>query len=463
MKSLNFPSMLFRQIGILGLFWLGIGHASMAQAPEVIDKVVAVVGENIVLYSEIEEQIDQMTLNDVPVNSNSRCQVLEDLMYQKLFLTQAVADSVTVSPEQVDQELERRLRYFIGQFGSEEELVSFYGKTIDEIKEDFRGDIKEQLLVQQMQQTVIGGVTVSPVEVREFYSEIPKDSIPYIDAEVMIAQIVRKPPVSNEEKDRIKAELRGFKKRVADGEDFGTLAYLYSQDPGSAMQNGELGFVNRTDLVPEFANTALSLQPGEVSDIVETQFGYHIIQMIERKGDRMNVRHILMIPQVSPKDLQKAKVWLDSIKTQIETIDTLTFAQAAIKFSDHEQTRMNGGMMINPTNATNRFDMETLGKIDRNLLFSIESMKPGDMTGPDLFQTEDGKKAYRLVQLVEYRDPHVANIRDDYNRLQQSAKRRKENLRIESWIKEHSDAAYIWVDPQYQTCPFRTKWEIAVR
>ena len=440
-----------------------VSVTAMAQG-EVIDKVVAVVGENIVLLSDVEEQIDQMTLSEMPVNENSRCEVLEDQMYQKLFLTQAKADSVTVTPEQVDQELSRRLRYFISQFGSEDELVKFYGKTIDEIKADFKDEVRDLLLIQTMQQNVVGGVKISPAEVREFYASIPKDSIPYINAEAMIAQIVRKPPISAEEEDRIKDQLRSFRKRVEDGgEDFGTLAYLYSQDPGSAMNNGELGFVDRTELVPEFANTAMALQPGEVSDIVKTQFGYHIIQLLERRGDRMNARHILLIPQVSPLDLQKAKVWLDSIKNKIETIDSLTFAQAAIKYSSDEGTRMNGGMMINPTHATNKFDMETLGQMDRNLLFTIEKLKEGEMAGPELFQSDDGKRAYRLVQLVDMTEPHVANIKDDYNRLQQSAKRKKENIQLETWIKNHSDAAYIWVDPQYQTCPFRTKWEIAVR
>lgn len=445
-----------------------LGFILMAQSvlaqPQVIDKVVAVVGENIVLLSDIEEQIDQMTLAEMKVTENSRCKVLEDLMYQKLFLTRAKADSVVVSPEQVDQELNRRLRYFIVQFGSEEELVKFYGKTLDEIKEDFRDEVQDILQIQSMQQKVVGDVKVSPAEVREFYASIPKDSIPYINAEAMIAQIVRKPPISDEEKEKIKIRLREFKKRVVEGgEDFGTLAYLYSQDPGSAMKNGELGFLDRTELVPEFANTAMGLQPGEVSDIVETQFGYHLIQMIERKGDRLNVRHILLIPQVSALDLQKAKLWLDSIKSKIDEIDTLTFSQAAIKYSDDEQTRMNGGMMINPASATNKFDMETLGQVDQNLMFTIEKLQEGDIAGPELFQTPDGKRAYRLVQLVEMSDPHVANIKDDYNRLQQSTKRRKENVRLESWLKQHADDAYIWVDPDFRSCAFETKWDIADR
>jgi len=451
-----------KKTGFTLLIFFACLQVSLAQ-PQVIDKVIAVVGEKIVLSSDIEEQIDQMTLSDMAVNENTRCEILEDQMYQKLFIERAKADSITVSPEMVEQELNRRLRFFISQIGSEEELVRFYGKTIDQIKEDFKDEVEDILLVQQMQQSVVGETKVSPVEVREFYASIPKDSIPYINSEVTMAQIVRMPPINNEEKENIKTRLRDFKKRVEGGESFGTLAYLYSQDPGSAMKNGELGFLDRTELVPEFANVAMSLQPGEVSDVVETQFGYHIIQMIERKGDRLNVRHILLIPQVSPLDLQKAKVYLDSLREQIVSIDSLTFSKAAIDYSDDKDTRMNGGEMINPTDATNRFDVESLGQIDRSLLFSVQKMKVGDMSQPELFQMQDGKKAYRLLKLIEMTEPHEANLVDDYNRIQESAVRMKENQKLEDWIQRYKHSAYVWVDDQYKECPFNTDWKIAVR
>lgn len=439
------------------------GARMQAQNDEkIIDKVVAVVGESIVLHSDLEEQVDQMSMSDLKVTENTRCELLEDMMYQKLFVNQARVDSITVSEEQVEQELSRRLRYFISQIGSEEELIKYYGKTIDEIKEDFKDEVEEILLVQQMQQTVVGTVKVSPAEVREFYASIPKDSLPYINSQVRIAHIVRRPPISQEQEEEIKERLRGFKKRVDAGEDFGTLAYLYSQDPGSAENNGELGFLDRTELVPEFANAATGLTKGQVSDIVKTEYGYHIIQMIDRKGDRINVRHILLIPQVSPADLQKAKTYLDSLKNEIGK-DSLTFARAAIKFSDDANTRMNGGEMINPADGTNLFDVEVLGQADRNLLFIIQKMKVGEIAGPELFQEPDGKRAYRLVQLMEMTKPHVANLQDDYNRLQETAKRRKENLKLEQWIEKHKDTAYIWVDTNYQTCPFQTQWTIAER
>ncbi len=461
MTNHNLHNNIFRFIALALLCWFPF--KGFSQEPVVIDKVVALVGENIVLLSDIEAQVDQMTLSDIAVTENTRCEILEDQMYQKLFLTRAAADSVVVTEDQIEQELGRRLRYFISQVGSEEELVRFYGKTLDEIKEDFRDEVKEILTIQQMQQTVTGDIRISPAEVREFYASIPKDSIPYINSEAMIAHIVRKPPISADEEDRIKTRLKEFKKRVENGEDFGTLAYLYSADPGSAMKNGELGFLDRTDLVPEFASAAMGLEKNQVSDIVQTQFGYHIIQMIDRKGDRLNVRHILLIPQVSPLDLQKAKVWLDSLKNEILTQDSLTFAQAAIKFSDDEATRMNGGMMINPMNASNKFDMQALGQIDRNLLFSIEKMKVGDIGGPDLFQTDDGKKAHRLINLVDITEPHVANVKDDYPRLMLSAKRKKENEKLEAWIEKNCNSAYVWVDPQYEACSFRSQWKITKR
>lgn len=434
-----------------------------SQNSQVIDKVIAVIGDNVILHSDIEEQVDQMTLSDMPVDENTRCELVEDLMYQKLFVNQAKSDSVEVSEEQIEQELNRRLRYFISQIGSEEELVKFYGKTIDQIKEDFKDEVEEILLIQTMQQEVIGSVRVSPVDVREFYNSIPKDSLPYINSQARVAQIVKMPPISKDEEDRLKAKLREFKKRVDGGEDFGTLAYLYSADPGSAEQNGELGMMDKADLVAEFANAATGLLPGQMSDVVKSPFGYHLIQMIERKGDRINVRHILLIPQVSPKDLQKAKVFLDSIKNQIETVDTLTFAKAALEFSTDDETRMNGGEMINPVDGTNRFELETLGQIDRSLLFTVQKLEKVEISTAELFQTIDGKRAYRLVQLKEVTKPHIANLKDDYHRLQETTKRKKENDRLEEWINEHKNSAYIWVDKVYATCPFQTKWEIAVR
>jgi peptidyl-prolyl cis-trans isomerase SurA len=430
---------------------------------QVIDKVVAVVGENIILHSDIEEQIDQMSISDVRVTPNTRCKLVEDLMYQKLFVNRAKADSLEVTDEQIEQELNRRLRYFISQIGSEEELVKFYGKTLDEIKADFRDDVKEILLIQQMQQKVVGEVKVSPLEVREFLASIPKDSIPYINAAARIAQIVILPPISKEEEKALVAQLRDFKRRVNEGEDFGTLAYLYSKDPGSAESNGELGFMSSSELVAEFANAATGLQKGEMSDVVKTQFGYHLIQMIDRKGERINVRHILLIPQVSLRDLQKAKIVLDSLKNQIESVDTLTFAKAAVKFSTDKETRMNGGEMINPADGTNLFDMETVGQYDRNLLFTIQKLKVGEVSQSELFQTQDGKRAYRLVKLEEMTKPHVANINNDYSRLQESAKRKKENTKLEEWINENKDSAYIWVDTAYATCPFATNWKLAAR
>jgi peptidyl-prolyl cis-trans isomerase SurA len=436
---------------------------AQAQDPEIIDKVIAVVGERVVLYSDIEEQIDQMTMSEIPVTENSRCEVLEDQMYQKLFVERAIEDSITVGDDMVEQELDRRLRYFIAQIGSEEELIKFYGKTIDEIKEDFRDEVKDLLLIQQMQQHVVGDVKVSPAEVREFFADIPEDSVPYINSEVMLAQLVRMPPVSEEEKTAIKNKLNGFKDRVAAGEEFGTLAYLYSQDPGSALKNGELGFMDRTELVSEFSSAAMGLQKGEVSEIVETQFGYHIIQMIDRKGDRLNVRHILIIPQVSASDLQNAKVYLDSLKNVIETNDTLTFERMAIAFSDDKDTRMNGGIMINPQDATNKFDFEVLGKMDRQLLFNVEKKEVGDLIGPDLYQTQDGKRAYRVVKIVEMTEPHVANLRDDYHRIQEGAKRKKENIELETWIQKHRNSAYVWVSDEFNSCPFKTKWVMAQR
>lgn len=460
MSNRNFHKL----FSILCLAFLAFGANSQDTTGTVIDKVVAVIGENIVLLSDIEERIDEMSLSDIPVTENTRCQILEDQMYQKLFLNRAAEDSIEVSEEQLEQELSRRMGYFIQQLGSEEALEDFYGKRVDEIKDDFRDEVEDILKIQQMQQKVVGETKVSPAEVKAFYNSIPKDSIPYINAEAEISQIVKMPPISPSEEKRIKDKLLEFKQRVEEnGEDFGTLAYLYSQDPGSAMQNGELGFIGRNELVPQFSAAAFSLEPGEVSDIVKTQFGYHLIQMTERKGERINVKHILLIPQVLPTDLYNAKVYLDSLKREILASDSLTFANAADLYSDDEASRNSGGRIINPTDGTFKFDLEQLGQIDNNLFFTIEKMKPGDIAGPELFIQPDGKKAYRLVKLNSVSEPHVANLKDDYYRLQEIAKRRKENEKLETWIESNRHSAYIYVDPAFAGCPFKTNWNIASR
>lgn len=427
---------------------------------QVIDKVIAVVGDNVMLKSDLENQKSQYLQSGYDVSQNTPCELLEELLFQKLLLNQAQLDSVEVGEAQVQSELERRLRFFINQIGSEEKLEEYYQKSIAEIKADFHDLIKEQLLVQTMQQKISGNIKITPAEVKDFFERLPKDSLPFISSEIEVAHIVKKPEIQPDEKKVVKEKLEGLRNRVLKGEDFGTLAYLYSEDPGSAKQNGELGFVTRNALVPEFATVAFTIKPGEVSDIVETEYGYHLIQLIEKRGEQVNVRHILLIPKVAPEDLVRSKNYLDSIAEVMKRTDTMSFELAAQLFSDDKESKMNGGRVINPQTGTTKFDAELLGQFDPMLFFTTEKMNIGEVSKPVLWQKPDGSQAYRIVRLVSRSEPHRANLKDDYQKIQEVALQEKQDRAIKLWIEKKIKKTYIKMDDQYKNCKFENKWMV---
>lgn len=426
--------------------------------PQVIDKVIAVIGDNVLLLSDLENQKIQHEPSGYVPGSGTSCTLLEDLLFQKLLLNQAQLDSVEISEAQIQSELERRLRFFINQIGSEEKLEEYYQKSISEIKSDFHDLIKDQLLAQTMQQKITGNIKITPAEIKSYFDKIPGDSLPLISSEMEVAQIVKKPVIRDEEKKAVKDKLEALRNRVLKGEDFGTLAYLYSEDPGSAKQNGELGFVTRTALVPEFASVAFSIKPGEVSEIIETDYGYHIIQLIEKRGEQVNVRHILLSPKVAPEDLITAKNYLDSIYTIMNTHDTLTFELAAQLFSDDKDSKMNGGKIINPQTGTIKFDAELLGQYDPMLFFTVEKMKTGEQTQAIIWQKTDGSQAYRIVKLLSRTEPHRANLKDDYQKIQEVALQEKQNDAMKNWIVKKVKKTYIKIENEYKDCKFENHW-----
>lgn len=442
---------------ILTLFILGSTYGQdKVSDQQLLDHIVATVGNEIILNSEVEMQYlsqKQMGLGSMPLEK-AKCIVLEDLLFQKLLLTQAKIDSIEVSSDQVEGELDRRMRYFIAQIGSEQKLEEYYGKTIAEIKSEFRELVESQILVQRMQAKTTEHVKATPSEVREFFEKMPKDSLPYINAEIEVSHIVKKSPISEQETQRIKDKLEEIRTRISKGEDFGVLAFMYSEDPLSAKENGELGFVQRGSLVPEFEAMAFSLKEGEVSEIVETKFGFHIMRLIERRGELINLRHILIAPKVSNEDLFKAKEFLDSIYQQI-AIDSITFEEAALKFSDDEETKMNGGIMINMKSGSAKFEASDL---DPLLAYSIDKMIVGQISQPALMNTTDGKQAYRLVKLKSRSKPHVANLKDDYQRIQEFTLEVKQQAAIELWIKKRRAKTYIHIKEEYSGCAFSNDW-----
>lgn len=422
----------------------------------VLDRIAAVVGKNVILQSDIDAQYFQYRLQEGGIQgseSTVKCQIVENLLYQKLLLNQAQIDSVEVTDSEVEQNINQRMRYFIAQFGSEEKLEEFYSKSILEIKEDMRELIHNQMMVERLQQQITMDVKVTPSEVRSFFDKLPEDSIPLINAEVEIGQITRMPPVTIEEKMKIRKKMKGFRDRILEGEKLSTLAILYSEDPGSAKKGGELGFVGRGELYPEFEAVAFKLKKGEVSEIIETEAGYHILELIERRGDYVNVRHILLRIKPTAMDLLEAKSYLDSIADLIE-YDSLKFETAAQKFSDGPNAK-NGGLITNPQTGTSKFEADNL---DPQLFFVIDKLEVGEVSRPVLYETEKGKQAYRILYLKSRTKPHIANLKEDYNKIQQLALEKKRNDKVDAWVNNKIENAYIRVIDEWHDCDYYHDW-----
>lgn len=430
-----------------------------AQAQEtIIDRVVAVIGLNPILQSEIEAQYKQMVSAQEVMDSTSRCKILEELLYQKLLLAQAQKDSLEVSETQVEQELDRRMNYYIQQFGSEERFSAFYGKSVDDFKADLKDNVRDILLSQQMQSKVTSDITVTPNDVRTFYNSIPPDSIPFINAEVEVGQIVSKPKIAPEAKKEAKEKIEGIRNRIMKGEsNFTAMAALYSEDPGSASKGGLYEKIQRGQFVPEWDAWAFKLKPNEISEVFETVYGYFIIQLIERRGNEVDARSLLISPKIDMNGMLKAKMSLDTIYSRLGS-DTLTLNEAAAKYSDDEESKNNGGLIVNPFNGTSRFQMDELGQVDQTVAFAIDKLKIGEYTKPMPMTGQDGKQAYRIVYLRARTLPHRANLTDDYQRMQAIALAKKQQEAIQQWIKKKSMNTFVRIADDYKNCAFTNKW-----
>ncbi|MCF8276012.1 MAG: peptidylprolyl isomerase [Flavobacteriales bacterium] len=442
---------------LLTLFTLIFSFSSFAQEGQTIDRVIAVVGGSITLQSELETQYLQMLASGYEPNDDSRCIVFEELLYGNLLLHRAKVDSLEVSDGEVEDELSRRLEYFIAQLGSQEKLEEYYEKSILEIKDEFRELIKEQLLTQRMQAKISGDIKVTPAETRAYFNRIPKDSLPFINTEIELGRIMRRPAITKEQKAAAKAEAEELRQRVLNGESFRALAILYSKDPGSAKKGGDLGFFERGMMVPEFDAVAFRLKEDSVSEVFETSYGFHFMEMLERRGEQINIRHILIQPKTSILDLELSRTFLDSIHELI-TEKKMTFAEAAEKFSDDPESKSNGGMMFNPMTGAPAFDMDQLGSIDQRLFLTIENMQAGDISKAVKTQSPDGKEAYNLFYLKKKSEPHIANMQDDYQRIQQAALAEKKNRAVEKWINDKAVKTYIRIDDDFKDCPFTHHW-----
>jgi peptidyl-prolyl cis-trans isomerase SurA len=444
---------------VCALVLLPFGDAGKTFAQgKVIDRVIAVVGSNTVLQSELESQYQQMVSSQELVNESSHCKLFEELLYQKLLLAQAQKDSLFVTDAQVEQELDRRIQYYIQQFGSEKRFIAFYGKSVEDFKIDLKDNVRDLLLAQQMQSKITADVTVTPNDVRTYYKSIPEDSIPFINAEVEVGQIVKKPQTTPEAKKEAKQKIEDIRQRIMKGDSqFPAMAALYSEDPGSASKGGLYEHIQRGQFVPEWDAWAFKLKPNEISEVFETVYGYFIIQLIERRGDEVDARSLLIAPKIEPGDLLKAKQSLDTIYTKISA-DTISFSEVAAKYSDDEETKNSGGLMVNPMNGATRFQMDEIGQIDQTVAFAIDKLKVGEFTKPMPMTSRDGKQAYRIVYLKTRTSPHRANLADDYQKIQAVALSKKQQEAIQTWIKKKSVNTFVRINDDYKNCTFNNKW-----
>jgi peptidyl-prolyl cis-trans isomerase SurA len=419
----------------------------------VIDQIVGIVGDNIIMQSELEIEFSQLRKEFPEANDSFKCEILKQKLNEKVMLCKAQLDSIVLSEDRLEQELERRIAYFASQTpGGVKGLEEYYGKTIAEIKATNREKIKEGLLVQEIQQKALKDVKITPNDIKKFYNELAaNDSLPFYSAEVEVAQLIIGPKVSKEAKDIAHEKIVELRNRIVAGEHFNTLALIYSDDKGSAVQGGELGFFGRGAMVPEFEAAAFRLKPDSVSKVIETKFGYHILTLIDRKGDNINVRHILIRPKIFNKDIDDAKVLLDSILWQIK-IDSLTFEQAAKKFSDDPLTKSSGGFITESGTGTTKVPIDEL---DKSLYFRIEGLNAGDITEPELITmpTPDREQMWRVLYLKSETKPHRANLKDDYQKFQVMAENKKKAKALADYIDRSKKQFYVHVSDEYKNCP----------
>ncbi|MDR3653589.1 MAG: peptidylprolyl isomerase [Paludibacter sp.] len=436
------------------LLLLSLAPLKMWAQKNIIDEVIWIVGDESILRSEVEEQKLRAQYDGTPIQGDPYCVIPEQLAIQKLYLHQAALDSVVVSEPAVMNQVEKQLNYYIAQIGSKEKMEEYFKMSTADLREKLRDMVRNQQIIQQMQQKLVGDIKSTPAEVRRFFKELPVDSVPTVPAQVELQIVSFEPPVPLEEINRIKEKLRDFTNRINSGEaDFSVLARLYSEDTESAKRGGELGFMGRGQLVPEFASVAFNLQDTKkVSRIVQTEFGYHIIQLIEKRGDRINCRHILLKPRVSIEEKEKAIHKLDSISNLIRE-NKLTFEQAVIYFSQDKNTAMNAGLMLNDKNGTSKFEYQDLPP---EVAKTVYDMNVGEISKPfSMIDKATNKEVVAVVKLKSKVENHKANLTDDYQMLKTYFENKKKQEFLNNWIAKKQKETYISIDPAWQNCNFQ--------
>lgn len=425
------------------------------QGQKLVNQVVAQVGNNIILLSDIETQ--RLQLNEKE-RSGKECDILEQLLFEELLVNQALLDSLEISNEQVDAEMENRLRIMENKMGGRENLESFYGKSTVAIKEEFRTLILNKMLAQEMERKITGDVSVTPKEVTSFYKKLPSDSIPFINMKLSFQQIAQFPELTAADKKLSYDQLTDIRRQiVSGGKSFETMARLKSMDPGSASQGGKIA-ASKGMMVPQFEATVFDLKPGEVSDIVETMYGFHIIKLVSRKGEDYTCLHILIMPEYSSASITIASARMDSCY-QLLSRNEITWEEAVLRYSNDEATKQNKGVLTNPYTMDIYWDMEQLNEIDQQIYLLTDALESGGVSLPSLYMDLfERKQGIRIVRLQNRVDAHKANLDQDYALIKLAAENDKKQSVIDDWTQSKIPNAYIRLDTQFQHCDFRVNW-----
>ena len=441
---------------VYALWVLLLASVSAFGQNNVIDEVVWVVGDEAILKSDVESARLDALYHGIKFDGDPYCVIPERLAVQKLFLHQAEIDSIVVSEQEVLGGIEHQMNYYIDQTGSKEKMEEYFNKTSNQIREMIRENIRNELIVERMQQRIMGDIKIVPADVRRYFKDLPQDSIPFIPTQVEVQIITFEPKIPQEEIDRVKKTLRDYTERVEKGEiSFGTLARLYSEDPGSARRGGEYGFQSRGEVVPEFANVVFNLtEPKKVSKVFETEYGFHIAQLIEKRGDRVSYRHILMKPKVEEKELESSLNRLDSIAKDIRNAK-FTFDDAATYLSQDKDTRNNHGLMANPRTRTARFEMQDLAMVSQEVAKVVNDLNVGEISDPFTMVNNKGKEVCAIVKLKARIDGHKATITEDYQRLKSIVQAKRGEEKLDKWIREKQKSTYVRINENWVKCDFK--------
>ncbi|MDB5031877.1 peptidylprolyl isomerase [Mucilaginibacter sp.] len=432
--------------------------ASVASAQKItLDKIVAVVGANVILQSDIELLNAQYTMQGAHTD---KCFLAQNLITQKLLVQQAIIDSIDVKEDDIDGEVDRRMRRMMQQAGGQDKLEQFLGRSVIQYKDEIRPDVKEMLVAERMRQHITEKLNTTPQDVKDYFNKMSKDSLPTFNKEVEVAEIVLEPKLTKEEKEYYRQKSQDLLNRIKKGEDFASLATAYSQDPGSAPQGGDVGFADRNTFVKEFTAWAFKLKAGEYSPVFESpDYGFFFLQVIERRGEQVHVRHILITPPITQESLIRAKGKADTVYNLLDKNRKVDFFSAAASvYSDNKETKFNGGMILNPENVEVRTTYIPTDKLDPQIALVVDTMKVGGISKPVLYTDERGKKSYRIFYLKSVTDAHKANLAQDLPKIKLMASDAKINRTVSQWFAKKRRETYIKLDPQYQACPVLKDW-----